>query len=244
MKHEELQANIPAFALGALDEGECTPIRQHLRSCAECSELLASYSTVPAALNAAVEEAAVPSGFTERLLERASAPAPEPRRFKLRRGAVLLSSRAGWAAAAACLVLALLSGGWAWKVTGELAEQREYDAKMAALMARPDVTAVNLSAVEPAARGRLYLSPERDEAVIMLSRLPRLPEGRVYQVWLISRQGRQSAGTYVPLDDGSIRLYLGRGVWNSSLTAVGVTVEPEGGSLVPSTPRIIGGSVS
>jgi anti-sigma-K factor RskA len=81
----------------------------------------------------------------------------------------------------------------------------------------------------------VYRSLIRNRAAIVTRRMPLAPEGRVYQLWF-EKDGRMiSAGVMkkvenqVLLLDGSV----------DDATAVGITVEPEGGSTEPTTDPVV-----
>lgn len=231
--------DIGAYSLGALDASEEAALRDHLRGCKGCEDEFASYAPVRDALNAAVPQAPLPDGFTNRLLARVAGAPEEPRRVG--RPALSRRSRLPWALAAACLILSLALGSWGWQLNGKLSKQRAYYADIAALMARPDVVELDLDPAGGAARGKVYLTPERDAACLVLGNLPPLPEGKVYQLWLNSPGGRDSGGTFAPLRDGAAWRYLHPARGLRGYVSLGITVEPEGGSPAPTTPRVIGG---
>src|SRR2546428_449148 len=83
---------------------------------------------------AVVRPAELPAGFTTRLREK-----PErgrPRSAGRRRWVV---AQLGWALAAAAALLLALLGTHLGQVNGELLRQRQDDARIAALLSRPDV---------------------------------------------------------------------------------------------------------
>lgn len=244
MNHETARENLPALALGALDTGDAEAVREHLLGCPDCVRSLKELRTVQDALNLAVDPVPLPEGFSERLLARArSAPAVAPAR---RAGLVAFRDRQRrqwfpWALAAACLVLALLTGGWALRLNDRVQAQRAWYAEMAALIARPDVEEFDLEPASGSAHGVAYMSPERDVACIVLGDLPPLPDSRVYQVWLDAPNRKDSGGTFVPRSNGTAWVFIRQPAGLGEYESVGITVEPRGGSGGPTTPRILRG---
>ncbi len=86
------------------------------------------------------------------------------------------------------------------------------------------------TAETPDASGRLVLNPNQGEALLLVSGLPPLPEGQVYQVLLIYDTGHNTADTFrVDTTGDSVLLVHSDEPWGN-FTAVGISIEPEGGS--------------
>ncbi|MDQ3856395.1 MAG: anti-sigma factor [Chloroflexota bacterium] len=237
MRCEEVQENIPALVLGALDEPDAEAVRQHVSRCAACSSEAGAYSRTTDALNLAVEPVELPQGFHSRLLARATAPddvitfptAPKRR-----------PARLPWALAAACLLLALGLGAWSWRLNTQVRAERAYIAYMAQFIARPDVSATRMTASSATTQGRLYATAKGDRAMLVLADLPALPRGKVYQIWLNAPGVKDTAGTFEPLADGDACVYVHPRTSLSRYKSIGITIEPKGGSPGPTSPRIIG----
>ena len=87
LTHEKVVEQLPALALGALEEGEAAEVRLHLAACASRRAELAALKTVTGQLGLAVPQAALPAGLRSRLMERISARQPaRPARSNLRGG--------------------------------------------------------------------------------------------------------------------------------------------------------------
>ncbi len=88
-----------------------------------------------------------------------------------------------------------------------------------------------------AGRTSVTVSVTCGAAVLAFADVPALPTDRTYQLWVMSGEQTRSVGTMVPEADGSMpetvaAVHVGD-------TALGVTVEPVGGSPVPTTPPVI-----
>ncbi|MGC5075588.1 anti-sigma factor [Agrococcus sp. DT81.2] len=79
-------------------------------------------------------------------------------------------------------------------------------------------------------------STERGQSAILFDGLSAPPEGSTYQAWYIDEDGPQSAGTFEA--SGGATAFLLDGALTAG-SAVGVTVEPEGGSDAPTTDPIL-----
>ncbi|MWB99471.1 anti-sigma factor [Agromyces seonyuensis] len=82
----------------------------------------------------------------------------------------------------------------------------------------------------------LVWSEEDGSAAVRVESLPAPAEGSTYELWFIGGDGARSAGTFEPASDGSAwRVLEGE---MSAGDVVGVTVEPDGGSVQPTTDPI------
>ena len=74
-------------------------------------------------------------------------------------------------------------------------------------------------------------------SAVLVDGLPELPTDKVYEAWYIDDSGVASAGTFTPSDAGTTWHVLDGTM--SAGDAVGVTVEPKGGSEQPTTDPIL-----
>ncbi len=89
----------------------------------------------------------------------------------------------------------------------------------------------------PAAVGTLTYEPETQQAMLRTSNLEPLDQQAVYQLWLIHEDVPVSAGTFEVDESGSGSLVVSSA--EPGFTAVGVSIEPEGGSEQPTPGNII-----
>lgn len=119
--------------------------------------------------------------------------------------------------------------------------QAQYDAlqlttadqqQVTQLLFSPQTYNVNLpgTAETPNASGRLVVNPTQGEALLLVSGLPPLPEGQVYQVLLIYDTGHNTADTFRVDTTGDSVLLVHSDEPLGNFTAVGISIEPEGGS--------------
>jgi anti-sigma-K factor RskA len=101
---------------------------------------------------------------------------------------------------------------------------------LADVLAAPDVITVSVSYGDML--GRVVASPTRGEAVFVAEGWEPAPHQHTYELWLITPDGAVPAGLFDPDDRGrATRVMTGD---MARATAVGITIEPEGGSPVPS----------
>ena len=87
--------------------------------------------------------------------------------------------------------------------------------------------------VQPQAQGQLIADPNSQSAVLVIVGLDQLEPGRTYQVWLIDGGGPQSAGLLTVDENGQGVLIVTSELSIGSFQALGISVEPDGGSQQP-----------
>lgn len=264
---EETRELLPLLALDVLDVDERDVLDDHLSGCAACLEEYSAYSETAAAIAMALPQSDPSPALKGRILSEARrarlVPGGAARRDipppPLRRGErgtrwhVSLTSLV----AAVALLLAAGSTIWALNLRSELDAQ---NARIASLSERANnyarVTAVlqaadtqirmlESTANVPATFGRVYIDPETSEGMLMVRNLPPLPQGRVYQLWVVGSDGmRQSAGLLTWVDKAGNGYTLIKcpdtlSRWQS----FSVTEEPAGGSQAPTGSRLLGGTI-
>lgn len=150
-----------------------------------------------------------------------------------------------------------LSAGQQWidAVTSQLAIGEERIAQLSAELARDDYLISFVSAPgvatrqlrsaqsDLAAQGEMYMYPGHANAVVLFSGLPPLAAGQVYQFWLADGTSQVAGSTFVvdPTGIGYIIIEAPREV--NAFSEVMVTVEPSGGSPIPSQNVVLEGSL-
>jgi anti-sigma-K factor RskA len=234
----EIEAMVPAFALGALDSGEESFVAAHLLDCPGCHAMALEYESVaegllqaipartpPAALRARVEEAA----------ERTASPVHVPSRDRRMAPAVL---RLAFGMAAVVLLIANLL--LIQRVDSLLASQRELQAQVdrnQTAMAVLTYPTSKVAEVEgDSIFGTLVYDPTRRIAVLYAWGLPELPTDEVYQAWLRDASGgRVSGGLFQAQPGGQFSIIVLHSPGPmEGFVGLGVTVEPAGGSPGPS----------
>ena len=116
-----------------------------------------------------------------------------------------------------------------------LEQVNAHNSRMAALLAAPDAKLVR-GEVTGGGTGTAVASSTEGEVLFLAQGLPRLPEDRTYQMWLIGADGPRPAGLLTS-SDGQTDPLLASGF--TGREAVGLTVEPEGGSAQPTTQTVV-----
>ena len=80
------------------------------------------------------------------------------------------------------------------------------------------------------------ISPSKDAAVVKMNGVPAPPAGKVYQMWLIPKDGSAPVSQGLMDAEALSKPAVVKGI--GSAAALGITVEPEGGSATPTLPTV------
>lgn len=230
---------LASYALDSLDPQEREAVVAHLETCAACGAELQRYEVLVGQLGLAAPDAAPPPALRDRVLARARI---EPARAGAAISEQLSTTGAGqqawWGRLQPVLTVVSLVAVVALAVASLLLWQR-----VEQLASRPETVALAGTEAAPAARALLILE-DADRAVLVVNDLPPLDAAQQYQLWLIDADGtRTSGGVFSVVDSGSGSLTVQAPRPLISYTALGVTIEPYGGSPGPTGDRVLGGSL-
>lgn len=237
---DELRAESAGFAdtaalLGSLDSVAPPPSLkadifakiQGLPQLAPLTDDTSDASSESAPVDAPVAESAPiaePASGATRTPGRAESEAQ--RRWFRSPGALLGLAAASVAAIAGSIVGVNWPGPTGWGAQHELTS----------IQAAADATTFT-SEVAGGGEVTVLWSADLGRAAVMVEGMPQPADGQTYELWFIDDSGAVPAGTFEPGDDGSTwRVLEGE---NSGSPAIGVTVEPEGGSPAPTTDPIV-----
>jgi len=120
-----------------------------------------------------------------------------------------------------------------------LAQQRDMTKLNQALSILNDPAARDVTFGDPAARGRVFVSPTG--VVLIAGHLPKIEANQTFELWILPGSGDpKPAGTFrgEMISNSSAAVYVYRGP-TANAAAVAVTIEPEGGSPHPTTTPFI-----
>jgi anti-sigma-K factor RskA len=228
MTAHEIHALSGAYAVDALDDLERARFEEHLAACAECRAEVASLQSATLLLSE-LSETAPPAELRAKILDDIKTVRPLPpvvARIEARRP----RRWSGLVAAAAAAAVFVGGGTFAWQ---QATDDRPTISAADQVIASADVKRVDVD-LPGEATASVYRSVALGKAALVTSRMPAPPSGRVYQLWL------QKAGRMVPaglMPSGSDQKLVIDGSADDA-TAVGITVEPDGGSAHPTSPPI------
>jgi hypothetical protein len=130
--------------------------------------------------------------------------------------------------------------------TQALRQELQAQSNVLSHLASPGAQTMSISGTEalPTAYGQLISDPERNATVLVIAGLPQLEAGKVYQFWWIRGDTPIGAETFRVDADGRAIVEVSSKDAPVSYNAMGVTVEPEGGSQAPTTQPIMLGQIS
>ena len=237
MTCDEAEELLGAYALDALPADEARRLEEHLTSCSEHAAALTELRTTQALLALTADEQEPPAELRRRVLQAVAAsppPAPaesRPASVQLPAGAparrapgVRWSPRRAYLAVAAALLLSLGVGGL-------LGYQLSASQQPLAYTFQGDPSRA------PGAEARLVYFKDRQQAVLLVSGLPRLTSGRVYEMWLI--KGGVPVDEGISADpNGTVAARISADV--SKFDQLAITVEPGEQPLPTTTPILVG----
>lgn len=235
MSDEHVLDSLPAYVLGGLDADEFQRVEEHLSSCWICRDESSSFQSVADQLSLAAPVAAPSPDLKERLMQRVQTvipaqrvPAQAPRRPWLER---LLPA---WGLASLCLLIALAASNL---VLWQRLNQLPVGTTSLGMRAVP----LSATVAGSTATGFVLISADGEDGALIVDGLPPLDEGKQYQLWLI-RDGQRTSGAVFSTDEnsyGGTRIRAPLSLLEYS--AVGITIEPEGGSPQPTGTKVLGG---
>ena len=233
MVHEDYKEMIPARALSALDAAEAQALNEHLENCAECRKELDEWQATAAALSLGANPAEPSPKVRERILDEVRKDLSEPNVVPFRSTSRNLWSSLGslGAMAAAVLFTALIVGVLVlWRQNNELQKSREF----VQLATSPGARVTELRSTAAGAGATATVAYDKSgHAILWLSKLPQVPQGKAYQLWFLVRDKAMPGKTFAPDNNG--QGVLKEQVPSEALDspAFAITVEPAGGSTAP-----------
>ena len=240
----DLHALAGAYALNAVDDAERARFERHLRGCRPCAEEVRGLAAAVTAMGMAAASEP-PPGMKDRVMAAAAvtrqlplgvegAPAraarpPEGQRSRWVPRLALGAGAAGLAAAAFLGVVTVTT-------THQLDSARSRDAAIAAVLAAPDA---RIASAPTSAGGTATVVASAREGMLVFtsSGLRALPSSKVYELWLLGPGSARRAGLLPPASGGSTAPVLASGLEPGD--KIGVTVEPAGGTSVPTTTPVV-----
>ena len=226
---------IAAYALEALEPDEKLQVEALLKTDAEARQLLAEYHAITTNLVLATPARRAPSHLQDDLRQRLAAnrPAqtvPSVARLPARRRMPIWMPLLATAAVIAIVfgVIAYLNRNPAETLYNQIKAMPGY--KTMLIPGTDGTTPI----------GEMVASPDGTQAVIRMTRVPALQADHIFQLWLIDDSGAHNAGLF-PFTQSDSTYYVVVPLAKSVLDykAIGVSVEPSGGSPAPSTTPIV-----
>ena len=228
------------YAMGALDEDDRTELEEHLATgCPACAGGIKHAASLVTLLATMPEQVQAPPRLRRRILASVG----------------VQKSNWGWigglaAATVALLVAVIWLNGENHKRDSDLAEARAQIRRTAAdlvsaqsalqFLNEPETKQVVFGqGQQQPPRGRVFVNARRG-VLLIASNLPPAPSGKIYELWVIPRQGAPLPSGLFQSDAQGDALYLrGGAVDMDTAGAIAVTLEPASGSNAPTTTPIV-----
>lgn len=238
------------YALDALGRRDRARFERHLTRCGSCQEEARGLQEASAAL-AAVTATVPPAQLRERVLAAAATTRQlppsvldgpgaraHPQAARARRAAFspVLVPRLAVAIGGAITLLALAFGSLTVTDQHRLGMEQARSRQIAAIMNAPDH---RMMSARSASGGTVtVIMSHRDRALVLTTaRLPALPHGKAYQVWLGGPGGMRSQGMLPAAHLGMTPPVIVSGL--RAHDRVVLTVEPQGGAPHPGTRPVV-----
>ncbi len=244
MRDEHVDDLIDLYALGALEPDEQGAVDQHLDECGRCRALLAQAKELVLLLAWTPDQHDPPPALRGRVLRRVEQlqrldgddARPWWQRFMtgLDGWTPRLSVGLAGAMAAVLLVVGLRMVRLQDEVQS-LRVQLQEQQLVVDVLRSPDSRLVSLAGQPgaPGGRAQLLLDPKGRRAYLVTSELEPLAPEQTYQLWLIADNKPVSMGTFQVGDAGVARIVVQADKPLQQFQAVGVSIEPAGGSPQP-----------
>ena len=244
---------LPFYTLDALTDEERELVEEYLAKHPEARARVQELQSGASALPYTVSPVEPPRQVKETLMRRVTADvkkretssarpaAVEPARRSLRFDEIFRVLSLG--AATVAILWAFVLNGQVTQLQNEVSslndqvatQSQSLEQVMAQINQMENIVTVSVSGtdVQPGAHGQLIADPNKKSAVLLISGLPPLEPSRTYQVWLIDGSGPVSAGLLAVDEHGQSFLILNADADIGSFQNLGISIEPEGGSLAP-----------
>ena len=246
-KHDDASLS-GAYALNALNQDEAKSFEARIADSEETRNEVTELTDTAVLLGLAVDPVTPPASLkasimaqlpTTPQLEREPAASPDARfstpaqaKAQQRWFARPLNAVIGVAAAVALVI----GGGVAINAINTSVTQQAAADHLAAIYAASDSQQAK-APIDGGGEATLVWAHSMGSAALIVKDMSTLPIDKVYELWYIDSDGARPAGTFTVGADGSTWRML-EGTMAAGDT-VGVTVEPHGGSTVPTTDPII-----
>ena len=254
--NEKMEELLTFYALDAVTDAERQQVEAYVAANPEARLRLDEMLRTASTLAYASEPLDPPPALKRTLMDRVNADAekrfapPAPIRTSAwSRFIESIQPRAGslfpQAVTVFSLFIALALGAWGFSLrnelkslqaqTAQLQEEVAEQQEILAVIASPNAQTFDVAGTDqqPGSHGKLFADAETGSAVLVVAGLQQLEAGKTYEFWLIKGETPVAAGIFEVNESGQAILKLSHAVTPGSYDAVGVSIEPEGGSEQP-----------
>jgi anti-sigma factor RsiW len=235
----ETQDLIALYALGALEPRERSQVETILTSNPEARNELKTNLEIGLALASRVPRQPVPEDLEAKILAKirglnsiSKTPAPQAQIRPATRVVIPWFARASLGVALAASLAAVWFGVQNQQLARDLKALQDQKTALSSIVADDRARVVALLAPDgKTVVGQAIIT--RDGRVLMAHHMGKLPPGKTWQAWFLPKTSKTPT---------SLGVFRGPSVAASipnEVTAVGISEEPDGGSVKPTTPRAV-----
>ena len=234
---EHVIDDLPAYALGILEDEDLLRVESHLGTCETCREDWQSDQQIVDALSLATPVVEPPAALKASILTAAELDSKERRETSAASAEPVRSGRFErwmpvWGVASLALILVLAAANiFLWSQLREVS---------GALESTFQVVPLNGTVSQPTAEGLMVVGGDGRIGTLIVDRLPILDDAYEYQVWLVENGSRVDGGVFNVTDEGYGIKYIHSERPLLSYEGFGVTIEPVGGSTAPTGEQVLG----
>jgi anti-sigma-K factor RskA len=253
LQRHDLHTLTGSYALDALRGAELDEFERHLNHCPSCTAEVRGLRETAARLALATAERP-PAAMRDRVLALAERtrqlppltderPARRAVSRQARRARRVWIPRFSIAVAALATAAAVVFGvnqnsaqDQLNRIRGQLASAEAHNHALSSVLAASDAHLVSSTSSQGGAVTAI-VSPGQGKLVVVTSGLPALPASKVYELWLLGPSAPKPSGLLSGPRNGRTDPVLAAGLVAGD--KLGVTVEPAGGTLKPTTAPIV-----
>ncbi len=238
-KGEHVADFLPAFVMEDLTGDEMRLVNEHLAACPSCQAELAFLQQMAAELPLALVQTVPPPELKTRLMQSIRSHKPDRVTSTVRPQflpnlAYFFRSHA-IAFSLALIIILAISNLLLWRQLNLAVRVTSTPQRL--------VTLTN-TLVSPGANGTMVVSPNGHDFTLVVADLATLDMSKQYQVWLIKGTQHTSVGVFSVDPNGYASLELTSPESLSAYDAIGISVEPAGGSPMPTGSSVLRGDLA
>jgi hypothetical protein len=245
--HEQFAEDLALYMLGELEPARAAEFKAHVESCPACQRELQQLRSDAAVFALSAAGPAPPARARERFVRAIAEESGFGRPEK--------KSGLSWFPAAVAVTCALIAGflfmqnqmmkrtlNHYVRQNHDLESKLQWHEAQWAAVTSPDAVHMTLTtAHKPEPQGRVVYLPKQGTVMFFANYFSPLPEDKVYQLWLIPADTKKpmACGTFKPDATGMASFTMEYMQQNVPARSFAVTMEPEGGSQVPTPPVLM-----
>lgn len=234
-----LEELLAGYVLGDLDEAELVWLNEQLALNPELKEQVAQLQTTLTLIPYGLPEDVPKTDLRSQILAKA----------QVKSQPIFQLNRWGWIISTITALSTLWLGFNNISLRQQLAfqeNQLQQQQELITLLRQPNNRLVTFQGLNDVvtASGSLFISPEKNKAVLALQNLKPLPGKQVYRLWAVSQKQKTGCANFTPNPQGTVHLELSPDDALINANSVLITIEPEADTPQPLGSEFLTGSDS